>query len=267
MQGWSEFKAVILKRTGIDLNAYKERQMLRRLTSLMASRGVEDFGSYLRLLSQDPKALREFMERLTINVSEFFRNPERFQELRERFLPKLLKDASGAVGDRGVRQLRTWSAGCAAGEEAYSLAILLADTVPGQRLPVLATDLDADALKEAAIGRYPAARLKNVPPHLQKRYFEQDGDFFTVRPELRDRVRFRRHDLLRDPYEGDFDLILCRNVVIYFTEEAKDLLYKRFAAALRPGGILFTGATEQIFQPQRYGLQLVAPFFYQRSSL
>jgi chemotaxis protein methyltransferase CheR len=256
MQGWPEFKAAILKRTGIDLNAYKERQMLRRISTLMSMRGVDDFASYLRLLDNDPDCLREFLERITINVSEFFRNPERFKELTERYFPLLLAG--------GRRQLKVWSAGCAAGEEAYSLAILLLENVPGQLLPVLATDLDKEALKEAEAGRYPSARLKNVPPELKQRYFIVDGDFYTVRPTVKALVKFQRHDLLRDPYDTDFDLILCRNVVIYFTEETKETLYTRFARALRPGGILFTGATEQIFQPQRYGFKSIAPFFYQR---
>lgn len=255
MEGWPEFKAAVLKRTGIDLNAYKERQMLRRISTLMSLRGAEDFRAYLGLLQRDPDCLREFIERLTINVSEFFRNPERFQELQERYLPQLLT---------GRLQLKTWSAGCAAGEEAYSLAILLAENVPGQIMPVLATDLDREALAEAAAGRYPAGRLKNAPADLKERYFISEGDHYTVRPALKSRVRFQRHDLLRDPYDSGFDLILCRNVVIYFTEEAKEKLYSRFASALRPGGILFTGATEQIFQPQSYGLKPIAPFFYQR---
>lgn len=262
MEGWPEFKAAILKRTGIDLSAYKERQMLRRITTLMTSHGISDFASYLRLLGKDQAAYHEFLEHITINVSEFFRNPERFAELKERFLPELLARAGGAAG--GGYQLKTWSAGCAAGEEAYSLAILLLEAAPGRSLPVLATDIDANALREAEAGRYPAARLKNVPPDVLERYFTREGDLYIVRPALRARVHFRRHDLLRDPYEENFDLILCRNVVIYFTEEAKEKLYARFARALRPGGILFTGSTEQIFQPQRYGLRSVAPFFYER---
>ena len=113
---------------------------------------------------------QEFIERLTINVSEFFRNPERFQELQERYLPQLLT---------GRLQLKTWSAGCAAGEEAYSLAILLAENVPGQIMPVLATDLDREALAEAAAGRYPAGRLKNAPADLKERYFISEGDHYT----------------------------------------------------------------------------------------
>ncbi|MGI6128536.1 MAG: CheR family methyltransferase [bacterium] len=256
MQGWPEFKAAILKRTGIDLNAYKERQMIRRISTLMLTRGASDFVSYLSLLDRDPDCLREFLERITINVSEFFRNPERFDELKHRYIPQLLSS--------GRRQLKVWSAGCAAGEEPYSLAMLLAENVPGQIIPVLATDLDKQALREAKAGRYPSVRLKNVPPELKERYFTTEGDFYVAEPTLKGRVRFERHDLLRDPYDTDFDLILCRNVVIYFTEQAKEALYTRFAQALRPGGILFTGATEQIFQPQRYGLKSIAPFFYER---
>lgn len=256
MQGWPEFKAAILRRTGIDLNAYKERQMLRRIRTLMSARGADNFVAYLSMLDRNPDCMHEFLERITINVSEFFRNPERFQELQERFFPLLLAG--------GRRQLKIWSAGCAAGEEPYSLAIMLAENVPNQVIPVLATDLDKEALKEAKTGRYPAARLKNIPPDLKQRYFNLEDGLYAVNPWLKSKVRFQRHDLLRDPYDNDFDLILCRNVVIYFTEEAKEALYTRFAQALRPGGILFTGATEQIFQPQHYGLKSVAPFFYQQ---
>lgn len=255
MHGWPEFKAAILERTGIDLNAYKERQMLRRIRTLISMRGADDFASYLDLITGDPDCYREFLERITINVSEFFRNPEHFRELREQYLPLLLTDR---------RQLKIWSAGCATGEEPYSLAMLVAEDIPGQVIQVLATDLDKEVLEEAKTGRYPAARLKNIPADLRDRYFSPEGDSYVVRPALKLRVRFQRHDLLRDPYDANFDLILCRNVVIYFTEEAKAILYARFAKALRPGGILFTGATEQIFQPQQYGLQSIAPFFYRR---
>ncbi|HKM38778.1 MAG TPA: protein-glutamate O-methyltransferase CheR [bacterium] len=255
MQGWPEFKAAILKRTGIDLNAYKERQMFRRISTLMSLRGADSFQGYLNMLQRNPDCMQQFLERLTINVSEFFRNPERFRELKERYLPQLLE---------GRQQIKAWSAGSAAGEEPYSVAIMLAENVTGQRTPVLATDLDQEALAEAMAGKYPADRLNNVPEDIKRRYFTFKGDFYLVRPQLKSKVRFKRHDLLRDPYESGFDLILCRNVVIYFTEQAKQKIYTRFAQALRPGGILFTGATEQIFQPGNYGLEPVAPFFYRR---
>lgn len=249
------FKAKILKLTGFDLNSYKEQQIRRRLGSLMQSLGVDSFSQYYQILEKNPQHLDAFFRRVTINVSEFFRNPERFQELSQVHLPALLAKNPFP---------RIWSAGTSTGEEAYTLAIILLELVPRYRGTILATDIDQEALDFAAAGVYPPGRLRCLPPGYREKYFLPAGDNYRVKDRVKSLVTLRRHDLLREPFPGTYDLILCRNVVIYFTEKAKERLYKQFFQALNPGGILFTGATEQIFNSRQLGFTNLSPFFYQR---
>lgn len=253
---FERFKAKILKLTGFDLASYKEKQILRRISALMQQLGVKDFDQYYRILEQDARQRENFLRRVTINVSEFFRNPERFEELARVHLPAILKRN---------QKPRLWSAGTSTGEEAYTLAILLLELNPAFAGTVLATDIDQEALQYAAAGVYPPGRLRNVPPAYLKKYFEPAGENYRVKEQVKALVRLRRHDLLRDPFGTGFDLILCRNVVIYLTEEAKEKLYRKFFHALKPGGILFTGTTEQIFNSRELGFINVSPFFYQKA--
>ena len=150
-------------------------------------------------------------------------------------------------------------------EEAYTLAIILSELIPHYSGIILATDVDQEALQFAQEGIYPPGRLRHLPPgHLEK-YFLAAGENYQIKDKIKSQVRFKRHDLLRGPFGRGFDLILCRNVVIYFTEEAKDKIYRGFTQALNPGGILFTGATEQIFASRDLGLINLSPFFYQKN--
>ncbi len=250
------FKEKILALTGFDLHSYKEKQIRRRLGTLMQSLGVDNFRAYYEILKKEPQHLERFFQRATINVSEFFRNPERFRELQETHLPALLARKG---------RPRVWSAGTSTGEEAYTLAIILSELIPHYSGIILATDVDQEALQFAQEGIYPPGRLRHLPPgHLEK-YFLAAGENYQIKDKIKSRVRFKRHDLLRGPFGRGFDLILCRNVVIYFTEEAKDKIYRGFTQALNPGGILFTGATEQIFASRDLGLINLSPFFYQKN--
>ncbi|KUK32545.1 MAG: Chemotaxis protein methyltransferase CheR [Thermoanaerobacterales bacterium 50_218] len=241
--------------TGIDLKNYKRHQLERRIRSLMRAQGVESYLDYLVLLKRDSFQLKKLVDHLTINVSEFYRNPLQWKILKEEILPELLKTNPC---------LRTWSAGCATGEEPYTLALVLKEKIRNPFPKILATDVDEDALAKAREGVYPERAVVNVPRDQLRKYFEKEGDKYRISEEIKNLVEFRRHDLLRDPFRRNFDLILCRNVVIYFTEEAKNNLYRRFRNALRPGGILFTGSTEQIFRASELGLEAVASFFYRR---
>ncbi|HLI47324.1 MAG TPA: protein-glutamate O-methyltransferase CheR [Chthonomonas sp.] len=261
---YSQFKACILRKTGIDLNLYRQQQMHRRLWGLVERAGKKSFMEYYALLEQDPQEYALFLDRLTINVSELFRNPEKWQELRTHILPELL--AQGGP-------LRVWSAGCSYGAEPYSLAILLDQIAPERPHRILATDLDRSILKKAQQGRFTRADVRHVEPNILRRYFEgtpnaslpADADAcYTLCPRIRDRVTFRAHNLLCDPFEKDFDLICCRNVVIYFTEEAKETLYQRFYDALKPGGYLFVGGSERIFRYREIGFDSPLPFFYRK---
>lgn len=255
-QDFERFKEQFKRLTGIDLNLYKEKQMKRRMTSLRDKKGYATFTSFAEAIGKDPALLKECLDRLTINVTEFFRNPNRWSVLREKILPRLLKESNG--------KLRVWSAACSTGEEPYSLAMLLDELSPRQEHYILASDIDELALAKAKQGIYHERSVKEVPPPFLSTYFTEKNGLYYIKPEVKNRVTFQKQNLLADPFQDNFDLILCRNVMIYFTEEAKDLLYRKFSAALRRGGIFFVGSTEQIFNPEQYQFDLEDTFFYRK---
>jgi chemotaxis protein methyltransferase CheR len=255
---YAHFQRKVLVLTGVDLTAYKAEQMRRRLGNLMARVGARGFVDYAAMLARDPERLREFADFFTINVSEFYRDPKRWDELRG-----LLH---GLLRDRPV--LKIWSAGCSIGAEPYSVAMLLADLSPLTRHTIIATDIDRAVLERARRGdRYTAADVRHVPPGLARRFLTARADgTHAVREDLRQRVIFKPHDLLSSPYERECDLILCRNVVIYFTDEAKRAIYRRFRESLTPRGLLFVGATEVIMHGREIGLEGVMTSFYTRAA-
>lgn len=255
MPDYVTFIGKIKRKTGIDLSLYKEAQMKRRLTSLYEKKGFRSFSDFYEAIHNDGEMLEEFLDRMTINVSEFYRNAQRWEVLEQRIFPKLLSTN---------KRLKIWSAACSTGEEPYSLSMVLASHVPLRDVSIFATDLDAGALERAKVGLYPERALKELPTSVVQKYFVNDGAYYQVSEEIKRTVTFRQHNLLNDRYGQDYDLIVCRNVMIYFTEEAKDQIYTNFAKALKPGGVLFVGSTEQIFNPEKYGLESIETFFYQK---
>ncbi|MGE5372584.1 MAG: CheR family methyltransferase [Solirubrobacterales bacterium] len=254
--GWEWFQTKVQQKNGIDLTSYKRPQMERRINSFMRSVGAVDYQAFIRMLDENAELNRKFIDHLTINVSEFFRNNNHWDVMRQTIVPELLKE-------RG--QLKIWSAGCSTGEEPYSLAMMMKEYFPGKFDKIWATDLDIEVLNKAQTGRYTAKSTAGMEPHMVKKYFsEQPDGMLLVKDEIKNLVRFQRQDLLKDTFPGDFDLILCRNVVIYFTEDAKEKLYRKFVGALHKNGVLFIGSTEQIFQARELGLRSMATFFYQR---
>ncbi|MFC4735895.1 CheR family methyltransferase [Bacillus daqingensis] len=248
------FTEAVYKKTGIDLTLYKESQMKRRLTSLRDKRGFISFSDYYKALRSDEQLFKEFLERMTINVSEFFRNRSRWDILETRILPELVKQ-------RG--SLKMWSAACSTGEEPYSLSILL--HLLELKGSILATDLDESILNRARAGLYMEKSLKEVPPAQRDQFFTKDLAGWKISERIKKPVTFKKHNLLQDTYPAGLDLIVCRNVMIYFTEEAKIDIYNRFSDSLRTGGILFVGSTEQIFNPAKFGLESADTFFYRKS--
>lgn len=242
-------------RTGIDLSLYKEPQMKRRLTSLRLRKGYSDFTSFFQAMRKNRELYDEFLDRMTINVSEFFRNQDRWQTLEHKILPRLRT---------GKGHLKCWSAACSTGEEPYSLAMILAKHGLIEQSEIFATDIDEGAIQKARKGLYSERTMQSVPPEFASVFFKKEGNSSQISKRLKEKVIFQKHNLLADPYASGFDLIICRNVMIYFTEEAKQKLYAQFSRALRHGGILFVGSTEQIFRPQQYQLESIETFFYRR---
>jgi chemotaxis protein methyltransferase CheR len=245
----------IKKKTGIDLSLYKEAQMKRRLTSLYEKRGFGNFIDYYNAIHTDKELLEEFLDRMTINVSEFYRNAQRWEVLEKTIFPKLLAEN---------KKLKIWSAACSTGEEPYSIAMVLSSHVPLRDISIVATDIDLGVIERAKVGLYPERALKEVPAPVVKNHFINQGHFYQVKDEIKHTVTFKHQNLLEDRYESGFDLIVCRNVMIYFTEEAKTEIYTNFSKALKPGGILFVGSTEQIFNPAKYGFESEDTFFYKK---
>lgn len=250
-------KRVIKDQLEIDIEAYKGPQMRRRLDHFVATHGGGSPARWVQALAQDAAALAGLRDMLTINVSEFFRDALQFELLRTRVLPSLLEARS---------QLSIWSAACSNGQEPYSLAILLDELEPRGRSRVLATDIDRGVLERArAGGPYAPADVRNVSPERLARYFTPAGGAYQVAASLRNRVTFREHNLLATPYGSNFDLIVCRNVLIYLSAEAKLEIVTRFHQALRPGGVLFIGGTEALLGTDGRGYRVIGGNFYQKT--
>lgn len=252
-------KRQTLALTHVDLNCYKAPQMQRRLKVYLTRSGYANWPKFFKSIQNDPAALRKFRDYLTINVSSFFRDPNKYKHLELTILPQLLAQCP---------TLRVWSAGCSHGQEAYSLAMLLAVATPDNyQHQILATDIDSSALEwSRAGGPYNPSELTNVPSPLLSRYFNFHNGNYWIKEELRRKVTYRQHNLLADPIAGRFDLIVCRNVVIYFEPATKDELYQRFFNALRPGGILFVGGTEIISKASELGFEAAGISFYRRTN-
>lgn len=266
---YAQVKFAVKKLLDINLDYYKDEQMKRRLDSWLVRVGASSWPEYFKRLQTDEIELGRFRDYLTINVSAFFRDPERWQILRQKVVPDLLELVARRERSQGnalpVPHLRMWSAGCSIGMEPYSLAILLDEVTPNRKHYILATDLDRGALAKArARGPYTADEVQNMNSLQRSRYFQPGGPPFYITDALAKRVEFRELDLLASPFVPDMDLIICRNVVIYFTEEAKAKLYRRFFEALRPGGVLFVGGTEVISHSTEIGFRSYGISFYQR---
>lgn len=250
------FKKLVGQLTDLDLADYKSQQMDRRINSLMQLWNIESYDNFFKILKTDPKKFKEFVNRLTINVSEFFRNPDRFEELRNKVLPELLKKNN---------QIKIWSAGCSNGAEPYSVAIIVNELRANDRVQILASDVDREILRKAQEEAcYISNDVKSLPPNLVAKYFHRQSDKFYLNDSIKKMVTFSFQNLLLDDFESGLDLIICRNVVIYFTNDAKNNLYQKFYNALKPGGYLWVGGTEPLLNYRNWGYENPLLFFYRK---
>lgn len=253
---YERFKTEVLKLTRIDLNAYKERQMKRRIDSLISKNGYSGYEQYVQALKTDRERFEEFVTYLTINVSEFYRNPDQWKVMDQDIFPDLI----GKFGKR----LKIWSAACSTGDEPYSLVMALSKHVPLDMIHITATDLDKQVIAKAKVGLYSEKSIAAVPEDLKKKYFTKIGNSYQISDEIKSKVEFREHNLLDNNYASGYHMIVCRNVLIYFTEEAKDEVFRKFYQSLSPGGVLFIGSTEQIINHKEMGYERKNSFFYLR---
>lgn len=258
IKDYEEFKDFVFRTTSIDLNAYKEKQMKRRIDTLITRNKYDGYDSYSQALKKDSKKLEEFVNYLTINVSEFYRNPALWRTLEDVIIPALI--------DKFGSRLKIWSAACSTGDEPYSLAMVMAKKIPLKDVKIYATDIDDQVLQKAKDGVYVAKSLAGLPDEYKNKYFEKMGDrFYKISDEIKKCVEFKKGNLLKDSYPSGYHLIVCRNVMIYFTEEAKNEIYKKFNRSLVMDGCLFVGNTEQIINYKELGYDFNELFFYRKT--
>ncbi len=241
---------------GLDLSQYKRGQMERRLRTFAERLGIPILSEYLAVLRRDATELERFLDRVTINVSQLWRNPEQWTMLGRSVIPELAENG----------RIRIWSAGCSYGAECYTIAAVCLEHAPHARVEIKGTDIDPRMLDRARAGIFSAEDARTVPAASLERWFERHDNGWQAKSELRKRVAFDRGDLLamRTP-EQAYDLVLCRNVVIYFNEDVRDQLHLRLAAALRSGGYLVVGSTERVADTGELGLTLAHPFTYRKA--
>ena len=229
---------------GFDFTGYKRTSLMRRVRHRMDQAGYESFEEYLDVLQASSDEFGALFNTILINVTAFFRDPATWTYLREEVLPALVTD--GGNGDT----IRVWSAGCASGQEAYSLAMVLAELLgPDEfrrRVKIYATDVDEDALAEARLATYDAKAVESVPPDLLERYFEQVNGRYSFRKDLRRAVIFGRNDLVKDAPISRVDLLVCRNTLMYLNADTQRNVLARLHFALAPKGVLFLGHAEML---------------------
>jgi two-component system, chemotaxis family, CheB/CheR fusion protein len=245
---WAALFALIRQRAGVDFRDHRRNVLVKGLRSRMAATRSVDLEGYLRTLAKDADEIDRLVEALVLRVSSFFREREVFEAIGRVVLPDQRLRARGAP-------VRLWAAGVATGQEAWSLAMLLAqmrDTAPQQVLTLLATDVDEGSLAVAREGRYPAGMAAEVPPDLRARFLRAQGTEVVVTDDLRELVTFTRHDLMGTtlaPAEAvlaSFHVIVVRNVLLYFDQRLREKAFERLSAVIKPGGALVLGGFESI---------------------
>jgi chemotaxis protein methyltransferase CheR len=234
---------MLKERSGIDVGAGKRNLVYGRLTRRLRALNLRTFAEYLKLV-EDPQAeeSKTFLNSLTTNVTELFREPHHFEMLRDRIIPEM-------VG-QGARRLRIWSAGCSLGDEPYSIGLTLAQLpqLASWDVKILATDIDSDVLAQASTGVYPVERIEKLKPPVRalfSRGVGKNAGLARISPAVRELITFKQLNL-HDPWpmQGPFDVIFCRNVIIYFDQPTRERLARRFSDLLRPGGYLCLGHSE-----------------------
>ena len=250
------FKKAVYDLTKINLDAYKEKQMKRRIDTLIAKNKIVGYDKYVAALKENNRMFEEFVNYLTINVSEFYRNPDQWQIMDKEIIPDLIQ--------RFGKNLKIWSAACSTGDEPYSLVMAFSKHIPLNQIKINATDLDKQVIAKAKAGLYGEKSIASVPDEFKRKYFTKIGPSYQISDEIKSRVEFKEHNLLKDTYPTDCNLIVCRNVLIYFTEEAKEDVFRKFQKSLKPGGFLFIGSTEQIINHKEIGYDRRNSFFYEK---
>lgn len=249
-EDFSCIRRIVMEKTGIALAEHKRELVYGRLAKRLRAIGLNSFSRYCVYVQEHEDELHELVNAITTNLTAFFRESYHFDYLRESVLPELMQS------NAETRRIRIWSAGCSTGEEPYSIAMVVREMIPASAnwdVKILATDIDTNVLERAQLGVYPEKRARDISPPLCRRFIARgtgaNAGRIRMRDELRSLITFRRLNLMDPwPMKGPFDVIFCRNVVIYFDKPTQRMLFDRYADILRPGGHLFVGHSETLFK-------------------
>jgi len=237
-----QIAAILREQQNFNLTAYKALCIKRRLAMRIRAAGHNDPEAYIELLKESEEEQEQLLITLSIHVSEFFRNPSVYHVLEEKILPELF-----SMRSQSVSKVRIWSVGCAQGEEPYSVALLCSGlSRTHKNVAIVATDLSAAALNRAKQGLFPRERIRSVPSELLSEHFTQVDDQYRLNSAICEQVQFFRHDILMEPPFYRADLILCRNLLIYFSRQQQQKILELLAMALLPGGYLILGRAETL---------------------
>lgn len=252
---YEKFQQGLLEKLNLDLGSYKPRQIRERIEARMNAINCESFERYLQMLIEDRKELEYFVNVITVNTSEFFRDESVFSFLQSKVFPEVVKRP----------HIRIWSAGCSIGAEPYSIALILNRLgLSPRRVHILGTDINVKNLDRAKAGIFKENHVRNVPKDLLLTGFKIEGSEYHVVDKIKEFVTFKQHDLLTDPYLPGWDMIFCRNVFIYLTQEAQDRILEKFCNSMKAEGYLVIGCCEQIFNEKiRERLIRMSPSVFQ----
>lgn len=244
-KGFLALQKRILKERGLDLGQYKEKCLKRRIDVRLRATGAHTYLDYMAVLKKDPLEYDRLFDTLTINVTNFFRDRSTYRVIADKVIPELISSKK----EEGKKIIRVWSAACASGEEPYSMAILfrekLGDKIDDFLISIHATDIDKPSLEKAKRAEYEAGAVSEVDGKILRRYFNRNLKY-NLKEEIKQMVRFKRHDLISDGPLAHLDIILCRNVLIYFSRYQQIRLFDKFYKALNEGGYLILGKTESL---------------------
>lgn len=241
---FENLKTIIKQKIGFNCNEYKQSHLKRRLTTRLRANKSGSYKEYAQILLSSAAEMEKLRDALTINVTEFFRNPEAYEAFRKTALPDLIRSKEEG------RPIKIWSAGCSIGEEPYSIAILLFEylgfSVKNYNISILGTDIDDDSLKKAENALYSARHVEKIDKKLLDKYFIEKDNMYRLADNIRRMVTFKHHDMISGPKLYGFDLIFCRNVTIYFEHKLQERLYLSFYDTLNDGGYFVMGKTETL---------------------
>lgn len=248
-RGFERLKNEVSKLIGVDYNNYSKSHLRRRFHARMRVVETPKFSDYLKYLRENPEEIKNLRELLTVNVTKFKRDKKVWNTIEDQVLPQILERKNESI----LKKIEGWSAGCSTGEESYSLAISYLNNRPLDDISfkINATDLDEEALDFARKGEYPKKSVENLSRSEKERYFREDNEEWILDDKVKELVNYKKNDIFKTSFTKKFDLILCRNLMIYFNNESKTKLMERLVESLKEGGFLIIGMSENLRAPAK----------------